>query len=173
MGHLDGSGSSDLSDEDLDAKGTQNKKKGSMPTKMASNTSQWTKEDIDMVHQIWYKMDLDRFQTYRHNKIKPEDQNTINMADHSAYIAVAKADPSTVIKKSVFSMAAYREVLRLKGSDTSKFDKEVGAKFKKSVKGSRAPDAERVTIDQIMLVCQCENGIDIVYSDLDSFGHLG
>ena len=60
---------------------------------------------------------------------------------------MAKADVSTVIKKSVFSVATYREVLQLKGGDTSKFNKEVGAKFKKSVKGSRAPDTEKVSIN--------------------------
>ena len=57
----------------------------------------------------------------------PADLSTINIKDHSAYIDIAKAHPSTVIKKSVFSIAAYRQVLRLKGSDTSKFDREVGA----------------------------------------------
>ena len=72
-GHLDGSVFSDLSGEDLDAKDARNRKKGLMPTKVASNTSQWTKEDIDMVCQIRSKMDLDRFQTYRHNKITPAD----------------------------------------------------------------------------------------------------
>ena len=56
-------------------------------------------------------------------------------------------DVGTVIKKSVFSVATYQEVLRLKGGDTSKFDKEVGAKFKKSVKGSRAPDTQKVSIN--------------------------
>ena len=105
-GHLNGSGSSDSSAEDLDTKGAWNRKKGLMPTKMASNTSQWTEEDIDMVCQIRYNTDLDQFQTYRHNKIKLEDQSTINTTDHSTYIEVAKVDPSTVIKKSVFSMAA-------------------------------------------------------------------
>ena len=67
--------------------------------------------------------------------------------DHSAYIDIAKAHPGTVIKKSVFSVGAYREVLRLKGGDTSKFNREVGATFKKSAKGSRAPDTEKVAID--------------------------
>ena len=70
-------------------------------------------------------------------------------------------------------MAAYQEVLRLKCGDTSKFDKEVGAKFKKSAKGSQAPDAEKVAINQVMLVCQHKNGIDVAYSDPDGFGHLG
>ena len=86
---------------------------------------------------------------------------------------MVRADPSTIIKKSVFSVAAYLEVLRLKGRDTSKFDKEVEAKFKKSAKGSQALDAAKVAIDQIMLVCQRENGIDIGYSDPNSFRHLG
>ena len=58
-GHLNSSGSSDSSGEDLDAKGAWNRKKGSTPTKMASNTRQWTEEDIDVVCQIRYKMDLD------------------------------------------------------------------------------------------------------------------
>ena len=148
MGHLDGSVCSDSSGEDLDAKDTGNKKKGLMPTKVVSNTSQWTKEDIDMVCQIRYKTNLDRFQTYRRNKITPADQSTINTKDHSTYIQVAKADVGTVIKKSVFSVAAYREVLQLKGGDTSKFDKEVGAKFKKLVKGSQVPDTEKVSITE-------------------------
>ena len=68
-------------------------------------------------------------------------------------------------------MAAYCETLQLQGSDTSKFDKEVGTNFKKSAKGSQAPDSTKVTIDRVMLVCQHENGIDIAYSDPDGFGH--
>ena len=57
--HLDGgSGSSDSSGEDLDAsRGTLAKKKMSMPTK-ASHPNQWSKDDIDIVHQIRYKTDL-------------------------------------------------------------------------------------------------------------------
>ena len=173
-GHLDSSVCSDSSGEDLDAKDVRNRKKGSMPVKVgSSNTGQWTDEDIDVVHQILYKMDLDRFQTYWHNKIKLEQLNTINTVDHSAYITVAKADVSTIIKKSVFSVATFREVPWLKGSDTSKFNKEVGAKFKKSAKGSQMPDTEKVSIDLIMLVCQCENGIDIAYGNPDGFGHPG
>ena len=145
--HLDGSGSSDSSGEDLDTKGVRNRKKGVMPTKMASNPSQWTEEDINIVHQIWYKTDLDWFQMYWRNKMAPADPSMINTKDHSAYIKVAKADPSTIIKKSIFSMAAYCKVLRLKGGNTSKFNKEVGAKFKKLAKGSWAPDAAKVAID--------------------------
>ena len=64
-------------------------------------------------------------------------------------------------------------MLPLKGGDTSKFDREVGATFKKSAKGSRVPNTEKVTIDRIMLVCQCENGIDVAYDNPDSFGHPG
>ena len=63
--HLNGSGSSDSSGEDLDAKGVKNKKKGVTPTKAASNLSQWAEEDIDVVHQYRYKTDVDRFQMYR------------------------------------------------------------------------------------------------------------
>ena len=65
--HLDGgSGSSDSSVEDLDARGAWAKKKGATPTK-ASHPSQWSNKDIDVVHQICYKTDLKRFQTYRRN----------------------------------------------------------------------------------------------------------
>ena len=35
-----------------------------MPVKVASNTGQWTDEDLNKVHQLRYKTDLDRFQTY-------------------------------------------------------------------------------------------------------------
>ena len=66
--------------------------------------------------------DVDHFQTYWWNKVEPADLATINTKDHSSYIDVARADPST-IKKSIFSVAAYREVLHQKGSDTTKFNK--------------------------------------------------
>ena len=140
---------------------------------MSSNTGQWTEEDLDIVCQVRYKTDLERFQKYRHNKLTGEDLSTINTNDHSAYIKVAHADPGTVIEKSVFSVTAYHQVLRLKGADTSKFDREVGAAFKKSAKGSRAPDTEKVTIDCVILMCQCENGVDVAYGDSDGFGHPG
>ena len=131
--HLDGgSSSSDSSVEDLDAKGACPKKKGSMPTKASgSHPSQWTDEDMDIVHQTRYKMDLQHFQTYRLNKIDPGDLASINTKDHSTYIKVAWADPGSVIRKSVFSIAAYHEVLKRKGGDISRFDKEVDTKFKK------------------------------------------
>ena len=165
--HLDGgSASSDSSVEDLDAKGACPKKKGSTPTKASgSHPSQWTDEDIDVVHQTRYKMDLQRFQTYRLNKIDPGDMASINTKDHSAYIEVAWADPGSVIRKSVFSIAAYLEVLKRKGGDISRFDKEVDTKFKKGPRGSWAPDTEKV--------CQCENGINVKYSDPDGFGCPG
>ena len=64
-GHLETSISSDSSAEDLDAKDAQPKKKTSTPVKMASsNTGQWTNKDLDVVHQLRYKTDLDCFQTY-------------------------------------------------------------------------------------------------------------
>ena len=122
LGHLDGSIGSDLSAEDLDTKDIQNKKKGLTPVKVVSNTGQWTDEDLDVVRQLCYKTHLDHFQTYWRNKITPADLSTINTKDHSAYIKVAKVDPGTVVQKSVFGVAAYREVLLLKGGDTSKFD---------------------------------------------------
>ena len=122
-GHLDGSICSDLSAEDLDTKDTRPKKKVSMPVNVASNTCQWTDEDLNVVCQLRYKTDLDRFQTYWHNKIMPADLSTINTKDHSAYIEVAKVHPGTVVKKSVFSIAAYRQVLWLKGGDISKFNR--------------------------------------------------
>ena len=107
-GHLKTSIGSDLSTEDLDAKDARPKKKVSTPVKVASsNTGQWTDEDLNVVHQIHYKTDLDHFQTYRRNKITPADLSTINTKDHSAYIEIAKAHPGTVVKKSAFSVAAY------------------------------------------------------------------
>ena len=131
--HLNGgSASSDMSVEDLDAKDAHPKKKGLMPTKASgSHPSQWAEEDIDVVRQTRYKTDLQRFQTYRRNKINPGDMTSINTKDHSAYIEVERADPGSVIRKSVFSVAAYREVLNRKGGDVSQFDKEVDTKFKK------------------------------------------
>ena len=102
----------------------------------ASHPNQWSEEDIDIVHQIHYKTDFQHFQTYRTNKIDPADLASINTRDHSAYLEVAWADPGSVIKKSVFSMAVYRATLKQQGSDTSKFDKEVGTIFKKGAKGS-------------------------------------
>ena len=172
--HLNsGFGSLDSSGEDLDAsRGTRTKKKTSMPTK-ASHPNQWSEDDIDIMCQIHYKTDLQCFQTYCTNKIDPADLDSINIRDHSAYLKVARADPRSVIKKSVFSMAAYRATLKQQGSNTSKFDKEVGTNFKKGAKGSQAPDPEKVPIDQVMLVCQCENGVDVAYSDPDGFGHPG
>ena len=106
--HLDGgSNSSDSSGEDLDAsRGARAKKKMLTPTK-ASHPNQWSKEDIDIMCQIHYKMDLQRFQTYRTNKIDPANLASINTRDHSAYLEVVRADPGSVIKKSVFRMAAY------------------------------------------------------------------
>ena len=173
--HLDrGSASSDSSVVDLEVKGACPKKKGLMPTKASgSHPSQWTDEDIDIVRQTRYKMDLQHFQTYHLNKIDPSDIASINTKDHSAYIEVAWADPGWVIRKSVFSIVAYREVLEQKGSDVSRFDKEVGTKFKKQPRGCRAPDTEKVAIKWMMLVCQCENGVNVKYSDPDGFGYPG
>ena len=172
--HLDdSSGLSDSSGEDLDAsRGTRTKKKMSTPTK-ASHPNQWSKDDIDIVRQICYKTDLQRFQTYRTNKIDPTDLTSINTRDHSTYLEVAWADPGSVIKKSVFSVAAYRATLKQQGGNTSKFHKEVGTNFKKGAKGSQAPDLEKVPIDWVMLVCQHENGVDVAYSDPNGFRHPG
>ena len=173
--HLDGSSvSSDSSVEDLDAKGAHPKKKGLTPTKASgSHPSQWTDEDIDVVRQTRYKTDLQHFQTYRLNKINPGNMASINTKDHSAYIEVVRADPGSVIRKSVFSVAAYPEVLKWKGGDVSWFDKEVGTMFKKGQQGSRAPDTEKVAIKRVMLVCQRENGVNVKYSDPDGFGCPG
>ena len=131
--HLDGgSASSDSSVEDLDAKGARPKKKGSTPMKApVSHPSQWAEEDIDVVRQTRYKTDLQRFQTYHRNKIDPSDMASINTKYHSAYIEVAWADPGSAMCKSVFSIAAYCEVLNQKGGDVSRFDKEVETMFKK------------------------------------------
>ena len=173
--HFDGgSASSDLSIEDFDAKGACPKKKGLTPTKAPiSHPSQWAEEDIDVVRQTRYKTDLQRFQTYRQNKIDPSNMASINTKDHSAYIEVAWADPGSVIRKSVFSVVAYRAVLKQKGGDISQFDKEVESMFKKGPQGSRAPDATKVLIRWVMLVCQRENGVNVKYSDSDGFGRPG
>ena len=164
--HLDGGfASSDSSVEDFDAKGARPKKKGLTPIKApVSHPSQWAEEDIDIVRQTCYKTDLQRFQTYHRNKIDPSDMASINTKDHSAYIEVARADPGSVIPKSVFSIAAYHEVLNQKGGDVSQFDKEVESMFKKGPRGSQAPDATKVPIKWVMLVCQQENGINVKYS---------
>ena len=45
--------------------------------------------------------------------------------------------------------------------------------FKKGPRGSRAPDATKVPIKWVMLVCQCENGVNVKYSDSDGFGCPG
>ena len=173
--HLDGSSaSSDSSVEDLDTKGARPKKKGLTPTKASvSHPNQWAEEDIDVVHQTRYKTDLQHFQTYRRNKIDPGNMASINTKDHSAYIEVAQADPGSVICKSIFSIVAYREVLNWKGGDVSRFDKEVDTMFKKGLRGSRALDAAKVPIKRVMLMCQCENSVNVKYSDSDGFGRPG
>ena len=173
--HLDGgSASSDSSVEDLDAKGASPKKKGSTPMKApVSHPSQWAGEDTDVVRQTRYKTDLQHFQTYCWNKIDPGDMASINTKDHSAYIKVAWADPGSVIHQNVFSIAAYREVLNQKGGDVSRFDKEVESMFKKGPRGSQAPDATKVPIKRVMLMCQRENSINMKYSDSNGFGHPG
>ena len=53
-----------------------------------------------------------------------------------------------MIRKSVFSVAAYHEVLDQKGGDVSRFDKEVGTMFKKGPHGSWASDTTKVPIKQ-------------------------
>ena len=98
---------------------------------------------------------------------------SINTKDHSAYIEVAWADPGSVIRKSIFSIGAYREVLNQKGGDISRFDKEVESMFKKGPRRSRAPYATKVPIKRVMLVCQPENGVNMKYSDSDGFGCPG
>ena len=71
--HIDGgSGLSDSSAEDLDARRSAAwpKKKGGMPTK-ATHPNQWSKEDIDVVHQICYKTDLQHFPDLSHQQNRP------------------------------------------------------------------------------------------------------
>ena len=125
------------------------------------------------MRQTRYKVDLKHFQTYRLNIIDPGDIASINTKDHSTYIEVAWADPGSVIRKSIFSVAAYHEVLKWKGSDISRFNKDVGTMFKKGPRGSQTPDTEKVAIDRVMLVCQRENGVNVRYSDSDGFGCPG
>ena len=98
---------------------------------------------------------------------------SINTQDHSTYIEVARADPGSVIRKSIFSIAAYREVLTQKGSDISRFYKEVESMFKKGPQGSQAPDITKVPIKRVMLLCQRENGVNVKYSDSNRFGCPG
>ena len=45
--------------------------------------------------------------------------------------------------------------------------------FKKGPRGSQAPDTTKVPIKRVMLVCQCENGVNVKYSDSDGFGRPG
>ena len=150
------------------------KKKGSTPTKAkVSHPGQWAEEDIDVMLQTRYKTDLQHFQTYCRNKIDPSDMASINTKDNSAYIEVARADPGSVISKSIFSIVAYREVLNQKGGDVSRFDKEVETMFKKGLQGSWAPDTTKVPIKRVMLVCQHENGVNMKYSDSDGFWYPG
>ena len=167
--HLDGgSASSDSSVEDLDTKDAYPKKKGSMPTKaLGSHPSQWTEEDMDVVRQTHYKTDLQRFQTYHLNKIDPSDMASINTKDHSTYIEVAWADPGSVILKSVFSIAAYHEVLKRKGMTFP------GLTRRWAQSSRRGHDTEKVAIKWVMLVCQCKNGINVKYSASDGFGCPG
>ena len=164
LSQLNGSALSESLGEDLDAKAS---------TKVAPNPSQWTDDDIDLVCQYCYKTDVNRFQTYRSIHIDLGDLDTINVKDHSTYIYVAKASVGMVIEKSVFSVVSFQEILRLKGGDMPKFDKEINAKFKKLAKGSWALDDEKVSINWIMLVCQCPNGVDVTYANKDGFGHPG
>ena len=95
-------------------------------------------------------MDVDRFQKYRVNHIDPGDLETINVKNHSAYIDIARASASTIIEKSVFSVAAYQEVLWLRGGDVGRFDKAINAKFPLSTKGSQVPDKGKVSINHVM-----------------------
>ena len=46
-------------------------------------------------------------------------------------------------------------------------------KFKKGPRGSQAPDATKVPIKQVMLVCQCEKDVNVKYSDSNRFGYPG
>ena len=144
---LDGLDSSDSSVEDLDAKGSMDSKKVLMPTKVVPNPSQWMADDIDFVHQYWYKTAVEHFQKYRMNHIDKKDLAMTNVKDHSAYIKVARAMPRTVIEKSIFSVGTYREMLNKNGGDVVKFDKAISTKFPLLTKGSRAPDNEKVSIN--------------------------
>ena len=103
--HLDGGAASSKSstkDLDVSRSSTRPKKKGGTPTKVTS-PGEWSKKDIDIVRQIQYKADLQRFQAYCTNKIDPPNLACINTIDHSKYIDVACADPTSVIANSVFS----------------------------------------------------------------------
>ena len=170
---LDGSDSSEMLGKDLDAKGIKGNKKMLMPMKAMSNPSQWAADNIDFVCKYRYKTDVDKFQKYRTKSIDQANCDTIKVKDHSAYISVPKTNPGMVIEKSVFSMAAYWEVLWLKGGDVAKFDKAISTKFPLLTKGSWVPDDMKVPIDWVMLVCQSPNGTDVAYTDNDGFRRPG
>ena len=132
----------------------------------------WSAADINVVRQLQYQADFQRFKYYRDTKITAAQKACINTVDHSAYLKEARVAPNTVIAQCVFSVAAYRAALEAKGGDVARFDQEVKS-FKKGPKGSRAPDSEKVPMERVMLVCQRPDGTDVSYSDADGFGHPG
>ena len=172
--HFDGgSASSESSAEDLNATrlASRSSKKGGTPTKVSS-PDQWSTSDVDTVRQLQYKADFQHFRDYRDEKISLANKKSINTVNHSAYLATAHKAPNTVIARCVFSVANYQAVLQKQGGDVAKFDQEAKY-FKKGASRSRAPDTEKVPIDRVMLVCQHEDGRDVVYSDPDGFGCPG
>ena len=125
---------------------------------------------MKVIHRYQYKTDIDQFQKYRKNHIDLANLDTINVKYHSTYIDINKALSGTFIEKSVFSMATYQEVLRQKGGDIAKM---MDTKFPLSTKGSQVPDEGKVSIDRVMLVCQCPNSADVMYADSDGYGRPG
>ena len=169
-----GSASSESSAEDHgDTRpSSHSSRKGGTPTK-ASSPDQWSPADINTVWQLQYKADFQRFKVYHEKHISSNDKKTINTINHSAYLTEARNTPNTMIAQCVFSVATYQAVLQRPGGDVAKFDQEAKY-FKKGASGSRAPDAEKVPIDRVMLVwLQHEDGRDMVYSDPDGFGCPG
>ena len=150
---------------------SRSSRKGGTPTK-ASSPDQWSPADINTVRQLQYKADFQRFKVYHEKHISSNDKKTINTINHSTYLTEARNTPNTVIAQCVFSRATYRAVLQRRGGDVAKFDQEAKY-FKKGASGSQAPDTEKVPIDRVMLVCQHEDGRDMVYSDPDGFGCPG
>ena len=147
--HFDGGfASSESSAEDLDAVPVQpprSVKKGGMPTK-GTPPDRWSAANVDVVRQLQYQADFQRFKDYRYTKITTAQKACINTVDHSAYLKEARVAPNTVIAQCVFSVAAYRAALEAKGGDVARFDQEVKS-FKKGPKGSQDPDSEKVPME--------------------------
>ena len=147
---LDASASSESSGKDLDAKGMKSGRRDwCLPKQCSARTSRlrrtlkWCVSTI-----IRWTSTIQELQVQSHGASRPK-----NYQHQGPQHLYWYCEAGTVIEKSMFSVEAYREVLRLKGGDMTKFDKEVDAKFKKSAKGLWAPDNEKMCEDGTSSVC--------------------